>query len=260
MFDLPASIPERDDVLADEEEIDVELRAPADVRARILTLAAVLRRLALEDACPDAAAELLADAFDERAWLRDQGLAGVLTPRESALLDSAVGSFAPEEIAETSWQGEAMIALAWSVGMVDRPPIDATSDPRPVMDFVPRPWDSIQRWMGDPAIVSETDAVRERELAEIWHWRATTELLRRQASAADRRDFEAAIHAVAAEALDTIIVPALRDGDFAVRGRRFEDLMEGEVDELVAVTGQRLRALNWLCGFGDTWDDVPLDV
>jgi hypothetical protein len=128
------------------------------------------------------------------------------------------------------------------------------------MDLVPRPWDTIQRWMSDSAIVSESDAVRERELAEIWHWRATTELLLREASASDRREYEAAIREVAAEALDAGIVPALREGDFLVRGRSMKDLAEGEVDELVAVTGQRLRALNWLCGFGDSWDDVPLDL
>jgi hypothetical protein len=260
MSDVSPSISEGDDTLADQNEIDVELRTPAEVRARILILAAVLRRLALEDALTDAVGERLADAFDERMWLQDQGLASDLSPRESALLTSPVGSFAPEEIAEASWQGEAMITLAWAAGAVERPPIDATSDPRPVMDLVPRPWDPIQRWMSDPAIVSDTDAVRERELAEIWHWRATTELLLREASAADRREYEAAIREVAAEARDAGIVPALRDGDFAARGQRFEDLSEGEVDELVTVTGQRLHALNWLCGFGDSWDDVPLDV
>jgi hypothetical protein len=260
MFDLPPSIPEWDDILAHEGEIDVDVRTPAKVRVRILILAAVLRRLALEDSRTDAAGELLADAFDERAWLQDQGLAGDLTPREAALLESAVGSFTPEEIAEVSWQGEAMTTLAWAIGAVAKPPVDATSDPRPVMDLVPRPWDTIQRWVSDPGIVSETDAVRERELAEIWHWRATIELLLREASAADRREYDAAICDVAAEALDAGILPALRDGDLAARGRRFEDLADGEVDELVAVTGQRLRALNWLCGFGDSWDDVPLDV
>lgn len=259
MFDLPPGIPERDDFLADEDEIDVELRTPAEVRARVLILGAVLRRLALEDAPTDAAGELLGDAFDERAWLQDQGLAGKLTPRESALLDCPVGSFAPEVIAEVSWQGEAMIALAWAVGAVDKPPVDATSDPRPVMDLVPHPWDTVQHWLSDPTIVSETDAVRERELAEIWHWRATTELLLREASAADRREYEAAIRDVAAEALDAGIVLGLR-GDFLVRGRSMKDLTDGEVDELIAVTGLRLRALNWLCGFGDSWDDVPLDV
>jgi len=260
MSDLHPGIPERDGVLGDDEEIDIELRTPAEARARILILAAVLRRLALEDALPDPAGELLGDAFDERAWLQDQGLAGDLTPRESALLDRPVGSSAQEEIAEASWQGEALTALAWAVGVGDMPPVDATSDPRPVMDLVPRPWDSIQRWMSDPAIVSESDAVRERELAEIWHWRATTELLLREASAADRREYESAIREVAAEALDAGIVPALRDGDFLARGHSMNDLAQGDVDELVAVTGQRLRALNWLCGFGDAWDDVPLDV
>jgi Domain of unknown function (DUF4272) len=260
MSDLRPRIPERVDVRVDEDEIDVELRTPAEARARILILAAVLRRLALEEAFLDAAGELLGEAFDERAWLQDQGLAGDLTPRESVLLDSPVGSSTPEEIAHFSWQGEAMVALAWAVGVADRPPVDATSDPLPVMDLVPRPWDTIQRWMSDPAIVSESDAVRERELAEIWHWRATTELLLREASAADRREYEAAIREVAAEALDAGIVPALREGDFLVRGRSMKDLTDGEVDELVAVTGQRLRALNWLCGFGDSWDDVPLDL
>ena len=189
MSDLHPSTRERDDLLGDEDEIDVELRTPAEARARILILAAVLRRLALEEALLDAAGELLGDAFDERAWLQDQGLAGDLTPRESVLLDSPVGSSTPEEIAHFSWQGEAMVALAWAVGVADRPPVDATSDPLPVMDLVPRPWDTIQRWMSDPAIVSESDAVRERELAEIWHWRATTVRHRRPIVGNMKRQF-----------------------------------------------------------------------
>jgi hypothetical protein len=36
---------EQGEVLTDQDEIDVELRAPAEIRARILILAAVLRRL-----------------------------------------------------------------------------------------------------------------------------------------------------------------------------------------------------------------------
>jgi hypothetical protein len=140
------------------------------------------------------------------------------------------------------------------------PPLDATSDLDSIMARVPRPWDAIDAWMSESAIVSESDAARHRELAEIWHWRAATELLLREASATDRRDYLAAITEVAAEARAAGFVPALRDRDFPVRGRRFNELSETEVDELVAVTGQRLHALNWLCGFGKSWDDVPLDV
>jgi hypothetical protein len=242
------------------DEIDVELRTAAEIRARILILAAVLRRLAIENAPADDAGDGLGDAFDEREWLREQRLAGELTTRESALLSSPLGSLTREAIVEASWQGEALIALAWAIRAVDMPPGDAPTDPRPIMDLLPRPWDAIHGWMSEPAIVSESDAVREREFAEIWHWRATTELLRREGSAADRQDYEAAIRDVASEALAVGIVPALLDGDFPVRGQSIKDLSVNDLDELIAVTGHRLRALNWLCGFGASWDDVPLDV
>jgi hypothetical protein len=247
-------------MLVNQDEIDVELRTPAEVRARILVLSAILRRLALENAPSDDAGDRLGDAFDEREWLRDQGLAGELTIREAALLSSPPGTLTPDAVAEGSWQGEALVALAWAIGALEMPPVDAPSDPRPVLDVVPRPWDAIQDWIGDLALVSEQDAVREREVAEIWHWRATTEWLRREASEAERGDYEAAIRDVAAEALTARLVPALRDGDLEARHRSVTDLSEVEVDELIALTGQRLRALNWLCGFGRSWDDVPFDV
>jgi hypothetical protein len=244
----------------DSDEIDVELRTPVEIRARILILSAILRRLALEDAALDEEGDPLADAFDEREWLREQGLASQLTARETALLDSPLGSIAPDLTIEASWQGEALVALAWAIDAMPMPPVDATSDPRPIMELVPSPWDAIKAWVSQPVIVSESDAVRERELAEIWHWRATTELLRREASPVDRRDFEAAVREVAAEARSAGIAPALSDGDFPVRGRSIKESTDTELDELVSATGHRLRALNWLCGFGDSWDEVPLDV
>ncbi len=241
-------------------EIDIELRTPDEIRARILTLSAILRRLALETPPQDGKGDPLADAFDEREWLRDLGLQHQVTAREATLLDSPIGAIAAEAIPEVSWHGEALVALAWAVGIRDMPRVDAASDPDPIMDHVPRPWDVIDAWMSESAIVSESDAARHREFAEIWHWRAATEVLLREASATDRRDYMVAIAEVAAEALAAGIVPALRGRDFPVRGRSFNELSDTEVDELVAVTGQRLRALNWLCGFGKSWDDVPLDV
>jgi hypothetical protein len=244
----------------DHGEIDVELRTPSEIRARILILAAVLRRLALENAPPDDAVDRLGDAFDEREWLRDQGLGDELTLREAALLGAPLGTLTPEAIAEASWQGEALIALAWAIAALDMPPVGATSDLRPILDVLPRPWDAVRSWISDRALVSDFEAAREREVAEIWHWRATSELLRRAGSAAGEQDYESAIREVASEALAAGIVPALSDGDFEARDRSVRDLSDIEVDELIAVTGQRLRALNWLCGFGASWDHVPFDV
>jgi Domain of unknown function (DUF4272) len=260
MSDAPLSAVEQDDVLGEHDEIDVELRAPNEVRARILILATVLRRLALENAAVNDSDELSAEAFDQREWLREQGLARELTAGEATLLESPLGAVAPEAIIDVSWQGEALMALAWGIGVGSMPPIDTVADPRPVIDIVPRPWDGTQEWLDDPTIVSEAEAAYEREVAEIWHWRMTTEVLRRAGSAADSEDYDEAIRDVAAEAVQSGLVAALRQGDFLVRGEGIKNLSANELDELVAVTGQRLRALNWLCGFGAAWDDVPLDL
>jgi hypothetical protein len=260
MSDAPLWHLDRDDGFAEQDEIDVELRSAVEIRTRILILASVLRRLALEAAPPDGDGEPIAEAFDEREWLREHGLAFELTPREAALLDSPLGSIAPEATIEASWQGEALVVLGWAIGAGDAPSVNGISDPRPVIDIVPRPWDAIQDWLSEPGTVSESEVVRHREVAEIWHWRMTTEVLRRSGSAADSQDFEEAIRDVAAEALDVGLVPSLRDGDLSVRGRRIKELSGDDIEELVAVTGQRLHALNWLCGFGNSWDDVPLDI
>jgi hypothetical protein len=244
----------------DEDEIDVELRSSVEVRTRVLILAAVLRRLALEGVAREGDSESLADAFDEREWLREQCLLQDLTPREAALLDSPLGSVAPEAILETSWQGEALVALGWAIRAHDMPPTGTFFNLRSVIESVPRPWDDIQHWLGDPAIVSEEEAVREREVAEIWHWRVTAEGLRRGSSTADRQDYDDAIRDVAVEASAAGLVPALHEGDFTLGGRSIKELSANHLDELVALTTQRVRALNWLCGFGASWDDVPIDV
>src|SRR5215217_7599292 len=212
MSDAPLSDAERDDALEDQDEIDVELRSPVRVRTRVLILAAILRRLAQENVAAGAGDnEPIAEAFDEREWLREQGLARELTPREVELFNSPPGSLGAETIIEASWQGEALVVLAWAIGALEMPPIDTISDPRPVMDLIPRPWDAVHNWLSDPNMVTEPDAVRQRERADIWHWRVTIELLRRGASAADRQDFEAAIREVVAEALRAGVVTTLRD-------------------------------------------------
>lgn len=244
----------------DEDEIDVELRSPVEVRTRVLILAAVLRRLALENLSIGERGDLSAEAFDEREWLREQDLACEITPGEAALLGSPLGSIPPEVVSEATWQGEALVALGWAVGALAMPLVGTLFDPSPIIEVVPRPWDPTQRWLRDPTVVSELEAVREREVAEIWYWRLTTEVLRRTATATDNRDYQQAIRDVAAEALAAGLVPTLCARDLLVHGRSVKDLSQNDVDELIAVTGQRLRALNWLCGFGNSWDDVPLDI
>src|SRR5687767_8281927 len=212
MSDARQSHLEPDEAVAEQDEIALELRSPVEVRTRILILSSFLRRLSLEDRTNGDGSDASAEAFDEREWLREQGLAGRLTGNEAALLDSPPGAVAREAISEASWQGEALVVLGWAIGVHEMPPVGTVSDPRPLLDVVPRPWDETKEWLGDPAIIAESEAAREREVAEIWYWRLTTEVLRRTASAVDRHEYEEAIQDVAAEALAAGLLSAHRDG------------------------------------------------
>jgi Domain of unknown function (DUF4272) len=241
-----------------EDEIDIELRPAHEVAARVIVLATVLRRLALERG--DDSDDARGDAFDLREWLREQNLVSAATMRELALLNHPVESLAPDEIAEWSWQGIGFVTLAWALGLSELPPVDATSPIDRVLALVPAPWDSVAAWLREAQLRSEPTIALERERAEVWYWRVVTEALHREASRNERREYDEAIAEVVAEAAAAGLVPRLVAGDFPVGGRRLRDLPADALDELQILTAERLRALNWLSGFGASWDDVPLDV
>src|SRR5918995_4618699 len=137
----------RDESVAEQDEIDLELRSPVEIRTRILILASVLRRLSLEDRTIEDGSDAIAEAFDEREWLREQGLAARLTADEAALLNSPPGSVAREAISEASWQGEALVVLGWAIGAHEIPPVGTMSDPSPILEVVPRPWVETKEWL-----------------------------------------------------------------------------------------------------------------
>src|SRR6478672_11104473 len=100
------------------DELEISLRAPAEAAARTIVLASLVRRLALEPGVGDAGDEAVAEAFDLRAWLTGEGLDAAMTPREAELFKRPPGSLTPDEIAGSSWQGEALAVLAWALELV----------------------------------------------------------------------------------------------------------------------------------------------
>jgi imidazolonepropionase-like amidohydrolase len=49
-------------------------------------------------------------------------------------------------------------------------------------------------------------------------------------------------------------------GDFPAFGKAYGSLSEEEWSATHQIALSRLRALNWLCGFGADWDTVPLET
>jgi hypothetical protein len=247
----------------EDDEIEITLRPAAVVARRLVVLATLCRRAFLESR--QASGELDEDPemerFDLRMWLQDHDLEGDLTDDERRLFDAEVGALTADEAAAATWNSEALVALAWAVEMVEslRDP-DQTSDPADILNRVPSPWTDPNAWLAAVIVRDENEIAQERERAEIWSWRADVEADRRQLQGRERRSLEADITDVVAESVAAGLLPAGSRGDFIVAGSLFCDLSRDRIDTIGGVADVRLHALNWLCGFGTAWDDVPLDI
>jgi hypothetical protein len=241
-----------------DDEIDIEIRPARNVAARAIVLATVLRRVALESTA--SAADATAEGFDLREWLRGQDLLHDVSPLEQALLERPVGSISESEIATWSWQGMALAAIAWALRIIDLGPPDTEPDVRLALATIPSPWDTTAEWLRDARLRTDGAIAAERERVEIWHWRATAEDVRRAARAGEQDEVTSAIAQVVAETVAAGVIPDVCGDDFTLWGEFVHDLSADALDELQMATGEQLRALNWLCGFGRSWDEVPLDV
>jgi hypothetical protein len=65
---------------------------------------------------------------------------------------------------------------------------------------------------------------------------------------------------VTREATESGLLTGTYDGDFVVAGRPFLALPAEQRDTIALIAVQRHHGLNWLCGFGHSWDAVPLDL
>ncbi|MEA2512662.1 MAG: hypothetical protein QOJ59_2149 [Thermomicrobiales bacterium] len=248
---------------SDEEEIDINLRSPSEVGRRLVVLATLCRRAFLE---PATSSEELdedpeAERFDLATWLDEHNLAAELTDQERALLGAPVGTLSGDEAHAATWNAEALVALGWAVGLVSviPDPIDP-ADPNPVLQAIPGPWDDPRGLIDSITLCPEERSASERERAEIWLWRAETEEERRRLRGRALLELEGDLRDVVRQSVEAGLINAGVEGDFPVAGRPFRTLDENRIDVAAGVAAVRLHALNWLCGFGTTWDDVPLDV
>lgn len=248
---------------AADHEIDITLRSAEEVGARLVVLAALCRRLFLED---PAAKDVLgedpeAERWDLAAWLNEHGLDAHLTPQERDLLNRPAGSLSEEDLASETWLSEALVALAWSAALVDAlPPPVEPSEPGPVLARTPAPWDDVRPFLKSITLRNEEEIARERERAEIWAWRAGIEAERRAAQGRAALELQETIAAVVREAVASEFLPSSGLADFPVDGMPFSAIPDERWEQIAVITTARLHALNWLCGFGERWDDVPLDI
>jgi hypothetical protein len=151
------------------------------------------------------------------------------------------------------WQGEALGTLLWALDLSDLPPYDQPFDTAAVV-----------------AVDLDTGTLRppeelelERDTARLWHWRARTSELQATGGVelpSRYATFDQLIAATAMRGHEQGLLPEPTRGDFQAYGKVYRHLGVAELDEAHSIALERHRALNWLCGLGETWDEVPLDT
>jgi hypothetical protein len=184
------------------------------------------------------------EVVDRCRALRDEVRAGLARlPREAG----------DPTVVDAVWRGEALGTLLWSLQLAELPPYDQPFDARQAA-VVPL----------DDAKLRESEEIElERESARLWHWRARTTGVQAGGGVAlpDRyASFDQLIAATAMRGYEQGLLPAPMRGDFRAYGKVFRHLTPAQLAEAHSIAVERHHALNWLCGEGDSWDDVPLDT
>ena len=122
---------------------------------------------------------------------------------------------------------------------------------------MPGPGDAVGAFVNDAKLRSIDEIAEAREIAEIWCWRIDAGIDRDTMSPAEKRELDETVLVTADEAMTAGYLHETIDGDFARNGKKVRDLDEETLDELWWITQRKAKTLNWLCGYGESWEDAP---
>jgi hypothetical protein len=156
-------------------------------------------------------------------------------------------------VVDAVWQAEGLGVLLWALGRIGLPPYDLPFD-----------HDRLLAVSFDGAALRPAAEIEHaRQTARLWHWRARTGVLQDEGALVlpDRwTSYDQLIAATAMRGHEQGFLPRPLRGDFPAFGTVYRDLSTEQRLEAESIAWERHRALNWLCGLGRTWDDVPTDT
>ncbi len=207
----------------------------------------------------------LRQAFDDQAErLRELGVWDEMSDAERKFMRAAPLEIELQTLIDHMWLSESAVCLLWALGYVDRlPPYDQKSDPS-LANQLPR--ESMKDLEAKVALRPASDIRRQRDSAELWHWRSRTRRLQEDGSLAARlpkgQSINDILRLTGEKAAADGLFPAPVDGDFPAFGKAYREISEPEYFLATSIAIERHRAFNWLCGQapGNIWAQTPTDT
>jgi hypothetical protein len=232
-----------------DDELDINLRDPDDIGARIILLSALLVWPEINES---------EEQMAWQKWLDAQGILSVATDAELAIIDGLSGDHLTEAEADLCDRAlDSVVVLAWATALYEEiPPLRLmTLDSNDLSERIPFPNEQIGPFL-DQLLLQDEDAIAvERERSEIWNWRLAIEEIRRRDAGAERAEIDDAIREVVLESAISFAFTEIDAEDFLVEGVAVRTLEDEYLESLVVTSEERLRALNWLCGLTE-WDHI----
>jgi hypothetical protein len=242
-----------------DDSIEINLRPARQVGQRLIALVAMLHRAELETRNGQSTPEALEEErFDLSAWLVDQQVEEALSPSEKSFLTAPVGSVAQDDLDRLSSSQGSAEAIAWALLRTDG--LREEREIAEIVAGVPVPDDRAGAFLQSVTLRPLPAIADAREESEIWAWRFDIELEARQENRPIYPEDGEVIRAVLNEMAGAGKQIESIDGDFVLSGFPVARVDAVLLDYAAALEIERLRAFNWICGYGTTWDDVPLDI
>jgi hypothetical protein len=165
---------------------------------------------------------------------------------------------------DASWLGESITCLLWALQMIPRlPAYDLEADPTLLSRLRS---DAIPELFRQARLRPKRESEKQRDTAELWHWRARTRRLQELGDFDGRlvggHTIEQIIERAAINGAQRGLLPEPIARDFPARGKPYRDLSSDEFATLTSICQERHKAFNWLCGLSSTgqWADTPTDT
>ncbi len=233
-----------------DDELDIQPWPVLELIGRAVALASVAKRGMMEVDDESDVFSQETDRFELSTWARTE-LSNWITDSELAVLNAPIGDLSEDQMLLAEEAMYAAGAVAWALRAVNDeqlPLPDKDDFNSSVIVWAPGPWDRVRLLQKRVRLRSDEELAVERERMELWHWRSNNEV--------SAEELAEVVAEVAEAGLITV-----SDGDFATDdGTPFAALPEDVRDDIAWISEQRLRALNWVCGFGDSWETAPVTL
>ena len=195
--------------------------------------------------------------------LRHNGLWNAMDAGERKFMQAGPEDVTQKDRIDASWRTESIVCLLWALGYISEVlPYDELANPESTNRL---PTEPVELLLKKATLRARESIEKQRDLAELWHWRSRTRQLQESGhnfKFPDGMTIENILRRTSAKAATNGDIPTPIGDDFPAFGKAYRELNKEEYTQATSIAVERHHALNWLCGLApnNRWAETPTDT